>query len=378
MKIVFLTSSINPGRDAVGDYTLNLANAVVSLGHECHIIGYNLNSAPDNNSDILCQEAGVSIIQLAGNLKLAERGKQLLSEIENYSPDWVSIQFVPFGFDKKGIPDFFKKTFSPIANKISVQMMFHEIWLGEKPGLPFKQKILGYLQKKSILSLLNNINPKVIQTSNPVYQSVLKREGWNTKLLNMISNFPVLETPNFNTAWTWTKNRQNYFVFGFLGSIYKEWDYRPFIDALIKIQEFYNKKVALVSVGSMGAGKKAWDLMANDVSEKFLVYSAGIQSKENISSFLQSVDFGVALTPISIIGKSGSAAAMLEHGLPIIALRDNLESEIDITDQIYSDQIYKFQSHLDEQFLKDIVTLKKRIPRSRLNEIAVQFISDLN
>ena len=50
----------------------------------------------------------------------------------------------------------------------------------------------------------------------------------------------------------------------------------------------------------------------------------GEQSLENISQFLGSVHFGVATTPLSLIGKSSCTAAMLDHGLPVIVNRNDV------------------------------------------------------
>ena len=45
-------------------------------------------------------------------------------------------------------------------------------------------------------------------------------------------------------------------------------------------------------------------------------------TKDEISIELQTSSIGVSTTPYDIIGKSGTTAAMLEHGLPIICFDD--------------------------------------------------------
>jgi hypothetical protein len=42
-----------------------------------------------------------------------------------------------------------------------------------------------------------------------------------------------------------------------------------------------------------------------------------------LSVLLQGLDFGIATSPWSVIGKSGTVAAMLEHGLPVIVTRND-------------------------------------------------------
>jgi len=50
---------------------------------------------------------------------------------------------------------------------------------------------------------------------------------------------------------------------------------------------------------------------------------AGEWSAAEISKLLQTLDLGLATTPLEVIQKSGSAAAMLEHGLPLLVIRDD-------------------------------------------------------
>src|ERR1019366_9870829 len=44
---------------------------------------------------------------------------------------------------------------------------------------------------------------------------------------------------------------------------------------------------------------------------------------DSISHLLRAADFGIASHPWALIGKSGAAAAMLEHGLPVLVPRDD-------------------------------------------------------
>jgi hypothetical protein len=44
----------------------------------------------------------------------------------------------------------------------------------------------------------------------------------------------------------------------------------------------------------------------------------GPHSETKVSEFFNTIDFGLSSYPIFVIGKSGSAAAMLDHGVPII------------------------------------------------------------
>lgn len=41
MKLLFLCTSLEPGRDGVGDYVRLLAEACIEAGHECRLLALN-------------------------------------------------------------------------------------------------------------------------------------------------------------------------------------------------------------------------------------------------------------------------------------------------------------------------------------------------
>jgi hypothetical protein len=55
---------------------------------------------------------------------------------------------------------------------------------------------------------------------------------------------------------------------------------------------------------------------------EFLIKRTGELSTNLISEQLQKCGLGVSTTPYDVIGKSGATAAMLEHGLPVLAHDD--------------------------------------------------------
>ena len=98
----------------------------------------------------------------------------------------------------------------------------------------------------------------------------------------------------------------------------------------------------------------------------------GEQPAERISRFLTEMDFGIATTPLALIGKSATAAAMLEHGLPVIANRDDVRYA-GITPGPAPEGIIE----MDEGMLEALRAAKRREPRSRLPAVAQQFLQSV-
>ena len=78
----------------------------------------------------------------------------------------------------------------------------------------------------------------------------------------------------------------------------------------------------------------------------FLIQRTGELSTNLISEQLQECTFGVSTTPFDVIGKSGATAAMLEHGLPVLAYDDGdtPQESLFIPDP-FKDQIFLINDH---------------------------------
>jgi hypothetical protein len=81
-------------------------------------------------------------------------------------------------------------------------------------------------------------------------------------------------------------------------------------------------------------------------------------------------DFGVAASPWQLIGKSGSAAAMLDHGLPVIVSRDDFQAAV--TSAPPGDLLLH---HCDPSLESKLAAgLSKRLAHDRVNDVAREFI----
>jgi hypothetical protein len=83
------------------------------------------------------------------------------------------------------------------------------------------------------------------------------------------------------------------------------------------------KRVALISAGRLGAGEKVWTEMSSTYGSRVPMLRVDEQPVQRISELLNSVDFGIATTPLALVGKSATVAAMLDHGLPVVVNRDD-------------------------------------------------------
>lgn len=84
---------------------------------------------------------------------------------------------------------------------------------------------------------------------------------------------------------------------------------------------------------------------------------------------------GIATTPWSLIDKSSTTAAMLDHGLPVIVTRDNWSLRHETTPDPFR---HPLLHRLDKNFITNLEEgMPQAKPNSRLPDIADQFINSL-
>jgi hypothetical protein len=116
--------------------------------------------------------------------------------------------------------------------------------------------------------------------------------------------------------------------------------------------------------------------MRCDYEHSIVFGKLGEQSAADISQLLQNADFGIATSPWQLIGKSGSAAAMLDHGLPVIVNRDDWHLRSEIAKMDAQDPLlHRLDDSLEDQL---VAGLTKRKPVHRLPAIAAQLIQKMS
>ena len=101
---------------------------------------------------------------------------------------------------------------------------------------------------------------------------------------------------------------------------------------------------------------------------KFHITSYEEVSSEKVSTLLASLDFGLTTTIYSKIDKSGSVAAMIEHGLSVISLAE----------QTNNDQTSKIKAYLNEKYRSIYEYKKGELEQFILSDRRIQGFDDLN
>jgi hypothetical protein len=159
-------------------------------------------------------------------------------------------------------------------------------------------------------------------------------------------------------------------LLGLFGTINPQWS----AERLLAACAGGEKKPVILSIGRIGDGGAE---MLRQTQERNGVrcIDLGEQPSARISQFFQEIDLGVATSPWALIGKSGSVAAMLEHGLPVVVPRDDWKLRVGPTPEPTA---HPLLFKLDERFSAGLPAGLPRLPmRADLPAIARQILASL-
>ncbi|MEJ0000668.1 MAG: hypothetical protein WDO13_16780 [Verrucomicrobiota bacterium] len=385
MKIVFACGCLEPGRDGVGDYTRRLAGQLAARGHDCHLLALaDPHVREPLRADLPCGDATLPALRLPFAAPWPQRIAEARAYLGAIAPDWMSWQVVLYGFDPRGLCLGLGERFRQIAGDTPSEIMFHELWIGEADGTPLKRRLLGQVQRHVLADLLRRLRPRVVHTHIELYRRLLGRLGRHgaaAKILPLFGNIPV--APKAAPGWLAEKwpagvariaatGREAWWLFVLFGSIHPEWDGDDFFRRASAAAKAAGKRVAFLSLGRAGAAGEATlrRLAAHD-GDAWLTHTLGPLPEADISQGLLTADFGVSPVPPEYLGKSGTAIAMLEHGLPVIVTRPPYRYR-----RCPADRLRVTTKNVVLDF--DLAAHGRIPPRPHLPLVAAQFVADLS
>jgi hypothetical protein len=357
VKILFLCGSLEQGKDGVGDYARALASECAGLRHETSLLSL-------NDPWIRGSQAQQAELRLGNQMPWPDRVKTARAFLVAIRPDVISLQFVPYSFHPAGLNFVLPQILRAIVGQLPVQTMFHELWTGAQIGAPLRVRIFGFCQRKIILATIRKLACRVIHTSNLVYVHLLKECGIDVIHLPLFGNIPVLSADSVPLG------AGNVLRLGMFGSIHPEWSPDEMFSQLLKMTE----RIVFSHIGRIGSGESVWADMTERYGSQIEFRRLGEESPQNISRFLSSVDFGVATTPLSLVGKSGSVAAMIDHGLPVIVTRNEIHFHAVAAEDPISQPLL---IPLDSNFFARLKKARRRTPETRLPQVASKFLADI-
>ncbi len=304
MKIHFITCSSNPGKCGITDYVNLLSKELEKNGHFVEV------------------ETIDSIKDFAHISKNLPRS------------DLYSLQFAPYAFSQTGLSGKGLITFAKsLANK-NTHINFHEIWIGAYPKVTWKEKTIGWLQKREIINFINICKPSAITCSNSAALDRMRQAGIDAKYLYLFGNIPYSPCKKNDSL--------NHFKVVFFGTLYGKFPYDQLVKVLFHISQSLRKQIHIEILGRQRDSEGLEYMKKVSQKHGFPISLSGELSISKVSEELQRSDLGISTTPYDIIGKSGATATMLEHSLPILAFDDG---------DTPKDKLFVMDEFIDQVFL---------------------------
>ena len=328
MKTIFLCSSLEPGRDGVGDYTRRLAGQLLIRGYQTSIIALNERILKLSESNEIQIDSGqeIQVLRLSSALTWEKRVLKAKSYVDSFDPDFISLQYVPYGFQDKGLPFQLSSHLKAVSGNIKCHIMFHELWLGIRKNSSIKDKIYGHLQVNIVKNLVKTLTPCSISTSSKLYQLELKRRNIPSNILPLFSNIEILEPDYRFIDSVYSKmnlnERCNYTLIGIFGTLYRH----EYLQGIIYQQHLKsnkeNKKIAILFFGRIG-NHTEYNRLKNIFQDQVEFVHLGELSERQISSILQILDKAISCTPFEYLEKSGVYAAFRLHNLEVLTAKSH-------------------------------------------------------
>lgn len=373
MRIVFFCGSIEPGRDGVGDYTQRLAEQLSLTGHICSIIALNdSHISVIEDKILLLGNTSINTLRFP-SITIAYNSKQVIKQwLHKFNATIVSLQFVPFAFHPKGLPFQLTPFLLHLVADKPLHIMFHELWVGMSKHSIVKEKCWGLVQRQLIKSMVKRLKPSVVHTQTDLYQKQLDTLSVKAKLLPLFGNIrPVIE----NVLNDKSINNTKEISLVIFGAIHPDSPFAAFAKDAKNFAVRQNLLLKLIFIGRCGALQQQFIETWKKHGLEYFVY--GEQSVEVISEVLLNATIGLTTTPLLLIQKSGTVAAMLEHGLPVICLAKawstSFKTNFSIPQNIFS---YTNQSNNIEECLLATGNISNSYINS-VSYVANQFVKDI-
>jgi len=360
LKIIFICGSLEPGKDGVGDYTRRLACELIRKGNKVAILAlYDRNFKGIKKEMQEHEGIDIPVLRLGANESYKDRFFKSRKWLDNFNPEWLSLQFVPFSFQDKGLPWTLAKKLGKLGAGRNWHIMFHELWIGMDKKDSFRHKILGRVQKHIIKKTIDVLAPKIMHTHTRLYQAQLDKMGYKSERLALFGNIPNI----FQSAEK-SNDLINIAVFG---GIHQGAKLQKWLKELPK-----TSKYKFHFIGSNGSEQGNWIEILIKNNLDYQLY--GWLEIGEISKILSKCQWGLTSTPYYLSEKSGSTAAMLEHNLIVFCIARKWKPR-DLKVKILSNEaIIKWNSNLNiESFMNN----KRYNSGNNIEVIAKNFINGL-
>ena len=300
--IVFITNNFPPINCGVGDYTYNLASEFLKNGHLVHVVCKNSEKITkywSNNHELL------NVYPIVYNWS-AKDLSSVLSLLKKISPDYLLIQYVPYAYNKIGVPFQMLRLYF-FSRKYKILTTFHEF--GKLQITKVKYIPIGLFQYL-IGFIIGLRSHKIVVSTNAVKKFM---PATKTIKLPVGSNFTICSELNNNSNP----------IFRICSAGLSQTRNQLLCESVIELIKEGNQ-IELVILGKVHKVlQEKFISSLSDSFKRFISFTSEI-SENDFSTYLNKSDLFCLIEYVDNKGeggvgcKSGILAASFGHGLPVM------------------------------------------------------------
>ena len=316
-RVLLICSSLEPGRDGVGDYCRRLAAECIRQGTSCAVLALNdryLETAVDEyQSNAGTRVPCLRLPKSQAWPKRVERAREFKRE---FRPDALSLQFTAYGYHDRGLPIALPSHLRVIGESTPWHVNFHELWIGPRSPFALKQQVIRALQKLAVRRLVRQCKARRTTVTFPLNQERLQSIGASSTILPIFSNLPLCESPSVPEETAKILATREHWLICF-GSAPEPTVTHRVLAAIADLSDADRRSLGVLLVGKQGThGPLFRDGLIRLSDENSLAFlELGVLPEADISALMQVCDAGLTRSPMDWISKSGVAHAMAEHRL---------------------------------------------------------------
>lgn len=373
-RLVFLCGTLEPGKDGVGDYARTLAAELTEAGCQVRLVAaYDKYATTLRETSQQQVETAVSTLRIPYATPMHERMQALQGVVDDFKPDWISLQYVPYAYNLKGLPLAFALALGRLRYTGRWHFMFHELWIDHRGLRSPKDSLISGLQRLAVTLLNRSLRPVVRHTHVPEYQQKLSDLGISTLPLPLFAN--VAPAPNQSRNSAPEKMERMTFRLGF----FSQMKMKPgVLEFIAELETWLAEQRRPLEIRLIGGAPQRVQSAAATLRDRFpatKVSTTGFLPIEAISNELAALDLGLSPVQYHTIGKSGTVAAFLSHRVPVAAPWVTFDRPSFFTPELMAGVINKFTVQALESANRAVRDLDVRV--ISVAGVAARFSTDL-
>jgi hypothetical protein len=269
----------------------------------------------------------IDAFRLSRRTPMRQRIEAARAFLDDSGARHVMFAMVCYDYDRRGIMWRAARQLPALAGGRSASILFHETWIGEVEGSSLYIRCIGAAQRMAVKRFVRHLAPGRIYTTNPTYRAMLGARGIDAEIVPHCGNIPV----DTRDASSWLPaalaaagfdpgpgGLAGLYLVGLFGTLYPGLDMPSLLPTLEAVARRSGRRLCVATIGRQGARAAEWQRwhLAHGAAYGFVALQE--RPPAVVSQFLNSLDLGVASTSLAQIGKSGTAAAFREHGIPTL------------------------------------------------------------